>query len=335
MPLKEYGVLRGRPTQAKVENDASSPHYQVLVEAMGIKYRIAINVKSQKSPSELLYLINHDFKHPILPEVNAVSEGFTQIPSKKGGIALDFIRGNLFDRGAMKPLPHNVPGPANDLNELLDAIIKQAITDASASIFLFGERWGPEPTTPDKVFGFKPGNGIHDIHMNQGNVGSFVKDDGVWQDGGILIHFADADRWAAVFLAFQSQAWHTDDTTGHTIDETTPQPLPGVADAQVRIIAALVNPVGPEPGAETVTLLNASDTLVDLSNWGIINVQNAKHSLVGSLAPGGVLTITLGTGVPLGNKGGTITLVNSAGLKVHGVSYTKAQASKEGWQVVF
>ena len=193
---------------------------------------------------------------------------------------------------------------------------------------------GPEPTTPDKVFGFKPGNGVHDIHMNQGNVGSFVKDDGVWQDGGILIHFADADRWAAIFLAFQSQAWHTDDTTGHTIGGITPQPLPAT-DAQVRIIAALVNPVGPEPGAETVTLLNASDTLVDLSGWGIINVQNAKHSLAGSLAPGGVLTITLGAGVPLGNKGGTITLVDSAGLKVHGVSYTKGQAGKEGWQVVF
>ena len=39
----------------------------------------------------------------------------------------------------------------------------------------------------DKIFGFLPGNGIHDIHMNQGNSSRFVRDDGVWQDGGLLM----------------------------------------------------------------------------------------------------------------------------------------------------
>ena len=71
------------------------------------------------------------------------------------------------------------------------------------------------PATKDKYFGFLPGNGIHDIHMNQGNVGQFMQDDGVYQDGGLLIHFPDQQEWVAAFLKFQSQAWHTDDTTGH------------------------------------------------------------------------------------------------------------------------
>jgi uncharacterized protein YukJ len=39
-----------------------------------------------------------------------------------------------------------------------------------------------------KVFGFLPGNGVHDIHMNQGNSQQFRGDDGVWQDGGLLLH---------------------------------------------------------------------------------------------------------------------------------------------------
>ena len=53
-------------------------------------------------------------------------------------------------------------------------------------IYAFGERWGSEPNTRDKYFGFKPGNGIHDIHMNQGSAEEFKKYNGVWQDGGII-----------------------------------------------------------------------------------------------------------------------------------------------------
>ena len=37
----------------------------------------------------------------------------------------------------------------------------------------------------------------------------------------------------------------------------------------------------------------------------------------------------------LSNKGGLITLVNSDGLKVDGVSYTKQQANRPGWTIKF
>jgi uncharacterized protein YukJ len=39
-------------------------------------------------------------------------------------------------------------------------------------IYAFGAKWGPEKGKPDKYFKFVPGNGIHDIHMNQGNSGA-------------------------------------------------------------------------------------------------------------------------------------------------------------------
>ena len=100
---------------------------------------------------------------------------------------------------------------------MLDGHITRAIGDPSADIYAFGQRWGPEDGVPDKVFGFAPGNGVHDIHMNQGNDPAFARDDGVWQDGGLLVHFPAVSRWVAIFLAFQSQAWHTDDATGHAI----------------------------------------------------------------------------------------------------------------------
>ena len=39
--------------------------------------------------------------------------------------------------------------------------------------------------------------------------------------------------------------------------------------------------------------------------------------------------------VQLGNKGGSITLLDKGGLKVFGVSYTAEQARREGWTVTF
>ena len=50
--------------------------------------------------------------------------------------------------------------------------------------------------------------------MNQGNVEKWKGDNGIWQDGGILIHFEKEEEWIGIFLAFQSQSWCTDDE-GH------------------------------------------------------------------------------------------------------------------------
>jgi uncharacterized protein YukJ len=47
----------------------------------------------------------------------------------------------------------------------------------------------------------------------EGNVRQFRRDDGVWQDGGLIV--AAANGWTAILLRFQSQSWRTDDTSGH------------------------------------------------------------------------------------------------------------------------
>jgi hypothetical protein len=168
--------------------------------------------------------------------------------------------------------------------------------------------------------------------MNQGNSAEFEHQDGVWQDGGLLFHFPATDpamdTWVAVFLAFQSQKFHTDDVTGHAI---------GVeVDSTVRIVAAMVNPVGPAPEAEHVLLLNASPSAVDLTGWQIADRAKQRCPVPGGpLAAGATLEVATTAPVALGNHGGTISLLDAAGLKVAGVSYTEAQARREGWTVVF
>jgi uncharacterized protein YukJ len=329
VPLQGYGVLKGKAIDAKREDDQSSPHYQVHVLSGAVHFRLAVNVKSAASPSELMFLVDDNFQHPLTAHLPELPPGFTALASAPGGQALDFIRGNLFDHTAMRVLPPTLPGPDNDLSDQLEHFVNRAITEPDATIFAFGQRWPTEPTTADKIFKFLPGNGVHDIHMNQGNVAPFLGDDGVWQDGGLLLQFPATDQWVGVFLAFQSQAWHTDDTTGHTIPDVSS------SDASVRIVGALVNATGPAPEHETVTILNASATALNLAGWQIADKLKHKHTLAGTIAPGATLTIALPATVQLGNQGGLITLLDNTGLKVDGVSYTGAQAQKEGWTVVF
>jgi uncharacterized protein YukJ len=341
MPLARYGVLVGSVVDRRAEGGTDSPHYQIQVRGGEVDFRVAVNVLSQEQPPELLYVADESLSHPLVQSLPDLPAGFTPLASEPGGMALDFIRANLFDRQVMQPEPATAPGPDNDLADKLDHFVQRAASDPAARLYAFGQRWGPETGIPDKIFDFLPGNGIHDIHMNQGNSPRFRQDDGVWQDGGLLLHYPSQEQWVGVFLAFQSQKWHTDDKTGHTIAELeeagpAPVPGPGEPDHIVRIVAALVNPLGPAPEAETVTLVNASPQQVDLTGWSILD--RAKQRMVlqgGSLAAGESIRVRIEAPVQLGNRGGLITLLDPNGLKVDGVAYTQIQADAEGWSIVF
>lgn len=210
MSLKRYGVLKGKAVKTE-RGTMDKPHYQVLIkDGTGTQYRIAINIKSQSAPSEVLYFVGENFKSEAITQLPQLGSGFTPIENNHPPIGLDYIRGNLVDRANMIPLPVDKDGPNNDLNDKIQHYFKEAM-DLEATVYAFGARWGPEEDQPDPYFHFSPGNGIHDIHMNQGNSGQWKKDNGIWQDGGILLHFEREKRWAAIFLAFQSQVWCTDE----------------------------------------------------------------------------------------------------------------------------
>ena len=356
MPLKKYGVLKGRPIGVRL-GTSQNAHYQVHLIDDTTDYRIAINVRSALAPSEVEYIVAEEFEHPTTNRVIDLPSGFTELASNPTSGALDYIRGNLFDRRLMRPLPFDVPGVDNDLNDKINRIMQRALGDEEATIYAFGEKWGPEEGKKDKFFGFLPGNGIHDIHMNQGNVGQFTDDDGVWQDGGLLVHFPAQQEWVGIFLKFQSQTWHTDDTTGHRLTAPSPSSaiaappsdsnerllhavsrieLPNFEEPQglIKIVAAMVNGVD-SPETETVTLLNTAPDPISLEGWSVTDTNKSKVPLYGSLAPGATLVVQIVPPAALSNRGGIITLLNDNGLKVDGVSYTREQARHPGWTIVF
>lgn len=208
-----YGLLKSRPTDRLFGSDQTNQHYQIHAIAGTAEYRVAVNVQSQDAPSTLLYFVNENFQHPIIDRLANTDWGFQLVAKQPDGLALDFVRGKLFDVSQMQLLPANDPSH-HDLNDLIDGYVQAAIADPDAVLYAFGAGWGPEGK-PDQYFDFVPGQGIHDIHMNQGNSANWQHDDGTWQDGGLLINLAAQKKWVALFLAFQSQCFNTDDTTGH------------------------------------------------------------------------------------------------------------------------
>jgi poly(U)-specific endoribonuclease len=116
-----------------------------------------------------------------------------------------------------------------------------------------------------------------------------------------------------------------------------PVPPPSVVTGPVRIVAALVNPVGADPGREAITLVNTAPTAVPLAGWRLVDKERHHFEIADVTLPGGTgTTIVLPPNtMQLSNRGGEIRLVDRTGSTVHFVSYSKAQASREGETIVF
>ena len=347
----EYAVLRGKVSGSHRAEDVqrmvreagnrsyTSNHFHIMVDADGRTWRCPVNVRSQDG-SEVWFKIRDTFtEHPILTDLPDLPTGLTRLPNRRPGRTLDFVREPLFDRFTMRHLPLGVAGSNNDVQDHVELHVQQAMNQAGAEIFVFGSFWEARQFPPDEVLGTQ--DGVHDIHMNQGNDRGHTNDDGVWQDGGVILSFPSTGRFVGIFLAFNSQVWFTDNQNGHRlrgfaegplVQGTAPQPGPAPEEPpvniRVKIVAALLNPDGADQGRETVTLFNAHNAAVSLNGWQIIDRQNGREVLGNITLPRNeARTVSLsGNGAQLSNRGGSIRLLDNAGRQVHAVTYTAAQA---------
>jgi uncharacterized protein YukJ len=218
MPIANYSVLAGRPTAGKVVSGASA-HYQITMQAAGGPFTVAVNIQSVDG-SEVLYAIEEGFTPPDLPALMALPMGMTKLKSAAGGLALDYVRSTvagapMITRAQMTLLPQlnaKTKGGsveeqmiqrarAKALENAVVTLLNMTIADKDGVIYAFGSAFSDK----GKV------DGIHDIHMNQGNPkNNHGGDNGVWQDGALLIHLPAKGTWTAVFIAFQTESWNTD-----------------------------------------------------------------------------------------------------------------------------
>lgn len=121
-------------------------------------YRAAINVKStDKHDSRLVYWLNRNLKPSITDKFKDLGTGFQPLQNEDG---LDYIRNSLVELSDGTVLPHDVPGPNNDIINELTPILNDGINRV-ATIYLFGSPFNDSNSGED---------GIHEVHMNQGSL---------------------------------------------------------------------------------------------------------------------------------------------------------------------
>ena len=118
--------------------------------------------------------------HPLLASLPGTAVRVQHAWPANAGQALDYVKAPLFDWTLGRVLPPSGSASSDDLQDLLSLYLDQCKT-AGGEIYAFGAKFDQNLHKPiDTEFGNTDGlHGIHDIHMNQGNVGAHAGDNGV------------------------------------------------------------------------------------------------------------------------------------------------------------
>ena len=208
MSLKRYAAIKGKVCDIYGERrDGKSPHFYMTLDCGHREWRLAINVKSRKWPSEVAFIRISPFTHELTRLLEALPDGMHSMPKRKDRRkhGLDYLRDNYFRIDELTVLPHHKPGRNNDLIDILYKDGNRALQQGWEAV-AFGE-----------PFNDRARWGLHNIHMNQGSSGRYKRANGPFQDGALFMH-SPKEGWIGYFWAFQSQAVRTDPQTGNALD---------------------------------------------------------------------------------------------------------------------
>ena len=208
MSLKRYAALKGRVCDLYGERrDDRSPHFYLSLDCGQREWRLAINVKSRKWPSEVAFVRLAPFTHALTRRLEALPQGLSPLQRRRDRRqrGLDYLRDDFFRLEALQALPHHRPGRNNDLIDMLYKDGHRALQQGWEAV-AFGEPYNDRAR-----------RGLHNIHMNQGSSGRYKSVNGPHQDGALFLRSPDAG-WIGYFWAFQSQAVQTDPQTGHALE---------------------------------------------------------------------------------------------------------------------
>jgi uncharacterized protein YukJ len=205
-----YGYVKAKVISAPTLKTTRRPHekqyhlhFGLMVD--GDRWDVAVNVGTNDADDQLKYKLVSDFQHPIIESLKAADAGSHELTGQSALPALDFMRSDLL-KSTGKWRDSDIMDGSDAANPT--ASVKRLIERARSEkldVYVFGRF-------------YTEGDGIHDIHMNQGSSGAFVHRAGndkndhndVWQDGALLVDPGE-EQWIAFFSAFDQQYVPTDD----------------------------------------------------------------------------------------------------------------------------
>jgi len=234
MPLDHgYGVAIGTFASFTREDPSDFGtwyHGKLRISTPAGEYEAALDVDTPSGVG-VSYRVVDDLTTASIPVVSALPDGFSPLARIPSSGALDYVRspilrdgwvvqrirwglGGLLGRRSAQPWGptpldtllrwfrwlwrfrwRSFPWVSSDGDNALDVL--EALFAGSVRIYVFGEPY----TT---------GLGVHNVHYNQGDPpGPHQDEDGIWQDGAVLVQAADGGV-TAWQVKFNTQSLHTD-----------------------------------------------------------------------------------------------------------------------------
>jgi hypothetical protein len=209
MPLASYGIIKGdlfTPQEQTYQGNWFHGVFYLSVPGAPVQKRCVTDFSSA-TKDLIQYKIYDDLRSDLFSNVMALPDGYTPLMPTDVSGALDYVRSPIF--GATPSA-----GWVLSDGEVAVQALQKSLGAAPLKVFVFGQ-----PFTDEAILtqdGVQSKDGLHNVHMNQGDPETssdgvdHQADDGIWQDGTTV--FENAGGTLTAFCSkFISQTFATND----------------------------------------------------------------------------------------------------------------------------
>ena len=195
--MEKYVMFRGKVIDKWYDFDKRAHYHIVAMDDEGKRYDLAVNIGSiyekmneiVSSNLKVYYDESYSCRKGIVRKMLLQKNGITECHKD---LYLDYIRMKLFPHEKMMQMK-GFDVTSIYLTEIIEKNVVQAMNNDDYEVIAFGRLYAN-------------GKGLHDIHMNQGSVDKFRKNDASYSDGGLFFRNRRDNKITAVFIAFITQS---------------------------------------------------------------------------------------------------------------------------------
>mgnify|MGYP001002466717 FL=1 len=195
--MEKYVMFRGKVIDKWYDFDKRAHYHIVAMDDEGKRFDLAVNIGSiyekmneiVSSNLKVYYDDSYSCRKGIVRKMLLQKNGITECHKD---LYLDYIRMKLFPHEKMIQMK-GFDVTSIYLTGIIEKNVVQAMNNDDFEVIAFGRLYAN-------------GKGLHDIHMNQGSVDKFRKNDASYSDGGLFFRNRRDDKITAVFIAFITQS---------------------------------------------------------------------------------------------------------------------------------
>ena len=195
--MEKYVMFRGKVIDKWYDFDKRAHYHIVALDDEGKRFDLAVNIGSiyekmneiVSSNLKVYYDESYSCRKGIVRKMLLQKNGITECHKD---LYLDYIRMKLFPHEKMIQMK-GFDVTSIYLTEIIEKNVVQAMNNDDYEVIAFGRLYAN-------------GKGLHDIHMNQGSVDKFRKNDASYSDGGLFFRNRRDNKITAVFIAFITQS---------------------------------------------------------------------------------------------------------------------------------